>query len=291
MSEAKIAFKPETVRIPLADLNPTRLAEGVEKSVKRYATILASIQEVGVIEPLAVYPHKSKRGKYLIMDGNLRFHALRQIGSRDALCIIADQDECFTYNARISRMSPIQEHRMIAKAVRDGVSVDRIATALNLSAKYVEDSLNLLSGLHPDAIELLESKHVSHAAIYAFRRVMPTRQVEMAELMVAANDFSASYAKALVTATHEELLVEKKQQRKIPTISEEEEAFLRHEMQHLEEDFKNVEESYGDNILKLTTARAYLKSLLSNTRVSKWLNQRHGDIVVEFQAIVNSDAL
>ena len=39
----------------------------------------------------------------------------------EADCIIATDDESFTYNARISRLQPIQEHKMIVKAVQNGV--------------------------------------------------------------------------------------------------------------------------------------------------------------------------
>ncbi len=291
MNNLKITFEREILRIPLANLLPVRLVENVEKSVKRFSTILSSIQEVGVIEPLVVYRNKANKGHYLIVDGNLRYHALQKLEAKDALCIVTDQDESFTYNARISRMSPIQEHRMIAKAVKNGVPLERLAVTLNLSEAYVRDTLNLLQGLHPDAVEILESRHMSHAAIGAFKRVCPARQIEMAELMVAGNNFTAPYAKALLAATSEDMLVEKYSSRRIPSISEEEEARLREEMRNLEADFKAVEESYGDNFLKLTTARGYIKSLLENAKVVRWLSQRHGDIVKQFETIVASEVL
>ena len=87
------------------------------------------------------------------------------------------------------------------------------------------------------------------------------------------------------------MLIEKRQARKILSITEEEEARLREEMQHLEADFKAVEESYGDNFLKFTTAKGYLKSLLGNSKVARWLNQRHPEIVQQFETIVASEAL
>lgn len=290
MNDPKIAFERETVRIPLANLLPVRLAENVETAVKRFSAILSSIQEVGVIEPLAVHRNKAAKDTFLIMDGNLRYHALRKLGIEDVLCIVANENESFTYNSKICRMSPIQEHRMIAKAVKGGVPVERMAVALNLSEAHVRDTLNLLQGLHPEAIQILESHHMSHSAIRSFKRVSPARQLEMAELMVAGNNFTAPYAKALLAATPDEMLVEKRAARKIASLSEEEEARLREEMQNLEADFKSVEEHYGDNFLKLTTARGYIKSLLENPRVLKWLTQRHGEIVTQFKTIVASES-
>lgn len=38
-----------------------------------------------------------------------------------AACLASTDDEAFTYNKRISRLAPIQEHRMILKAIERGV--------------------------------------------------------------------------------------------------------------------------------------------------------------------------
>ena len=48
-------------------------------------------------------------------------------GQTTADCILSREDEGFTYNARVSRITPIQEHRMIVKAVNQGVPPERIA--------------------------------------------------------------------------------------------------------------------------------------------------------------------
>ena len=188
-------------------------------------------------------------------------------------------------------MSPIQEHRMIARAVQKGVSLEKLAVTLNLSEKYVRDTLNLLNGLDPAAVDILETRHMSHRAIKAFKKVLPARQIDMAELMAGANDFSGPYAEALLASTPEDMLVEKASSRKILSISQEEEARLRDEMHNLEADFKAVEESYSDNFYKLTTARGYLKSLLANAKVVRWLSQRHGEMVVTFEEIVALESL
>lgn len=291
MSEPKLAFQLELIWLKLVDLVPVRLPSDVEKTVRRYSTILSSIPETNIVEPLAVHPLKGSIGKYLIVDGNLRFHALQKSGAKEALCIIANEDESFTYNARISRLAPIQEQRMIAKAVKNGVPVERIATSLNFSVAQVEDILNLLHGLHPEAVEILETRKIHHVAIGILKKVSAVRQIEMAELMVSASNFSAPYARALLAATPEEMLLEKEKSPKVGNLSEEDAARLREEMQHLEADFRAVEESYGDNFLKLTTAKGYLKSLLDNAKVVRWLTQRHREILEQFETIVTSEAL
>lgn len=292
MSTPKLAFTPEQVRIKLADLVPIRLPDKIETSVSRYSAILASISETGVVEPLVVYPMKGSKGKYIIVDGNLRYHALARSGATEASCILSTENESFTYNYRINRLAPIQEHYMMARAVRLGVKVERIASALTVSVEQIQDILDLLRGLHPEAVALLETRKIRHAAIGVLKRVKPVRQIEMAELMVMANNFSSTYAHALLSATPEELIIEKERTYRLHhTISEEDEARLREEMRQLESDFRGAEETYGDNLLKLTTAKGYLRSLLGNARVVRWLTQRHREILNQFEEIVASEAL
>ena len=131
MSEPKIGFKMEKIRLPLDSILLARQFNDPEKHIHRYRAILCSIKEVGLVEPLIVYPHKEgKLGVYLLMDGHLRYFALRELKETEADCLVSTDDESFTYNARISRLSPIQEHRMITKAVKNGVSPERIQNGL-----------------------------------------------------------------------------------------------------------------------------------------------------------------
>ena len=134
MSDAKIGFEMRKIRLPLENILPVRQMKDPQKRVDRYKTILVSLKEVGLVEPLVVHPQKDVPGKYLLLDGHLRFFALKELGETSADCIIANDDECFTYNARISRLPPVQEHKMIMKAVRNGVRPERIAAALNIIA-------------------------------------------------------------------------------------------------------------------------------------------------------------
>lgn len=54
MSKVALGFDPNTIRVPLDNLLPSRkIAIGLLQS-KKYQQILASIRELGVIEPLSV---------------------------------------------------------------------------------------------------------------------------------------------------------------------------------------------------------------------------------------------
>ena len=201
MSEMKLGFEMRKIRLALEDILPMRLIKDPEKKFHRYKMILASIPDVGLVEPLVVYPQKDAPGKYMLKNGHLRYFALKDLGLTEADCIIATDDECYTYNARISRLPPIQEHKMIVKAVNNGVSPERLAKALNMPLRVVQASMNLLNGIHEDAAELLKDKPICPKALRLFKRVNGMRQIEMAETMVSANNYVAGYAEALVLGT------------------------------------------------------------------------------------------
>jgi ParB-like chromosome segregation protein Spo0J len=136
------------IRVPLADILPVRQIKDPQKNIRRYQTIRDSIKEVGMVEPLVVHPQKDAAGKYFLLDGHLRLVALRELGETEADCIVANDDESFTYNARVNRLNPISEHKMIMKAVHNGVRPERIAAALNMSVRDVKASMSLLDVIH-----------------------------------------------------------------------------------------------------------------------------------------------
>ena len=291
MSEMKIGFEMRRVRIALADILPVRHVKDPQDNIKRYRTIRASIKEVGLIEPLVVYPQKGAPGKYLLLDGHLRHYALKDLGRTEAECIIASDDESFTYNARVNRLNPIAEHKMIMKAVNNGVKPEKIAAALNLSEADVKASMTLLDGINEEAADLLKDKAVSPKAIRLMRKVSGVRQIEIAELMVSAGNYTKGYAEALVLGTPKDQLVNPDEPKQKKGMTREEIGKLEAEMETLERDLKAVERSYGDNMLNLTCARGYIKKLLDNAKVVRFLNTNHRDILAEFESLAAAESL
>jgi ParB-like chromosome segregation protein Spo0J len=267
MNEMKICFEMRKIRLPLENILPIRHVKDPEQRVHRYRAIVASLKEVGLVEPLVVHLQNEVPGKYLLLDGHLRLFALKELGQTSADCIIANDDECFTYNVRVSRLPPIQEHKMIARAVRNGVKPERIAAALNVPVRIIVASIRLLDGVHEEAADLLKDKNISAKAVRLLKRVSAIRQIEIAELMVSANNFSTGYTEALVLGTHKDQLLNPTESKKKAGISPEEIARMEQEMESLERDLKGVEETYGENMLVLTVARGYIKKLLENPKV------------------------
>ena len=291
MTDTKVGFEMRKVRLSLAVILPVRQLKDPQKNIRRYQTIRASIKEVGLVEPLVVYPQKDGAGTYLLLDGHLRYFALKELGETEADCIIANDDEGFTYNARISRLPAIQEHKMISRAVKNGASLERIAAALNISPRLVQASLTLLKGIHDEAVELLKDKPIPPKSLRLLKKVTDERQVEIARLMIDANNYCAGYAEGLVLGTRKELLAAANQPKKKKGMTAESIAKMEQEMETLESGMKAITENYKENMFTLQTASTYIKALLKNTRVAKYLKAKHAEIATEFQNMAAAETV
>ncbi len=287
----KISFELKKVTVSLDCLLPVRQLADSHKTAVRYSKILSSIKEVGVVEPLIVYPQKNKSGSYLLINGHLRYYALKELGINEVDCVVSTEDESFTYNARVNRLAPIQEHRMIVKAVRSGVPIERIAAALNMKTQDIVARMNMLDGIDSEAIDLLKDKDISASTLKVFRKVTKERQVDMAELMEKANDFTEGYAEAILLATPKDQLVAPDKPKITGKLSAEELARMEHEMETLERDFKGIEDSYAENMFNLTVIRTFMKKLLDNNKVVRFLSAKHAELFAEFERIATTEPL
>ena len=109
----------------------------------------------------------------------------------------------------------------------------------------------------------------------------------MAELMTLSNTYTASYARALIAATPVDQLVDEPKQDSRP----EQLTKLETEMRTLERDFVVLEESYSRDTLNLQLARGYLKALLGNARIARYLAQKHGELLAQLQEVVEVSSL
>ena len=285
----RIAFEQDVVAIPVDQILPTRsLPKALEQSVK-YSRIAASIAEVGIIEPLSVA--RKKGGAYLLLDGHVRLAALRAQDVIEAPCIVAHDDESFTYNKRVNRLAVIQEHYMIVRALDRGVSEVKLARALNVDTKVIRNRRHLLRGICQDVAELLKDKQVGQLAFQKLRKMKPLRQLEVAELMVAANNFTSSYAKALLATTKPEDLHAPEEKRKATGLSTEQMERLEREMAELSTDYKELEMSYGDDMLVLVVASGFLERLLGKPEIEHFLATRHPEFLENFRSIVQATSL
>lgn len=290
----QMAFDPKGIMLPIGQILPVRTVRPEMRKGQQYLRLFASIREIGVIEPLIVFPQNGSNGndrRYTLLDGHFRLDVLRELGRTEAFCLVARDDEAFTYNHKVNRVAPIQEHFMIMRALESGVSEERIAATLSVNVAAIRTKRDLLAGICPEAVALLKDKNVTAKGLREIKRAVPMRQIEMAELMVAANNFSTDYARCLIAATPEKDLVETDKLKVLPGMKPEDIARMEREMDVLGRDFLLIEESHGKNTLNLVLAVAYLRKLLDNATVVKYLSQRFPDILSEFQTLAEAPEL
>lgn len=67
-----MAFEAASRRLAIADIQPLKIVSEAVKKTPKYAQIVASIGQVGIVEPPVVSRDRQDRGKYLLLDGHLR---------------------------------------------------------------------------------------------------------------------------------------------------------------------------------------------------------------------------
>lgn len=278
------AFDLNGITLPLSAIHPIRQVKPTDHAWVKYRSMLASIREVGVIEPLIVHPQKKSRDVYLLLDGHMRLKALLELGRTEAFCLVANDDDAFTYNDKVNRLSLIQEHAMILRAVDRGVTPEQIAKALDIDVGKIKARLNLLDGIHVDAVDLLKDKPITAAALRFFRKAKPVRQIDMAQLMVAGNNYTRAYAEALVVGTPSAQLVNASK-KVVRGISDEEVARMEKEMESLEADCRLYQDRFGENSLHLNAAQRYVKRLLENAKVRRFIGNRYPELLEELQEL------
>ncbi|MCE9591315.1 MAG: ParB N-terminal domain-containing protein [Planctomycetes bacterium] len=293
-NHAPMAFLPDGVTIPLGNILPLKVLPVGIQSSRRYLRIKASMQEVGIVEPPIVFPQKGKAGTYLMLDGHVRLDIAKALGHSTMFCYVAVDDEAFTYNHKVSQLMPIQEHFMVLKAIKNGVSEERIARTLNVDPAAIRQKRDLLAGICPEAVELLKDRRASAGAIREMKRAKPMRQIEMAELMVASNNYTTAYARCLVIASPQNQIVETAdgdKGMKNHGLEPRDVARIQSEMTGLERDFKMVQDEYGQNMLHLVVVVAYIRRLLDKAAVVRYLSRVEPAMLAEFQRIVETSDL
>lgn len=286
-----IGFDTDTVELRIDQIMPLKILTPTTKETRRYRQIVASIKEVGVIEPPAVSPDPKSRGRYILLDGHMRLEALKELGETTALCLVSKDDEAFTYNKHVNKISTIQEHKMIQRAVERGVSEEKIAKALDVNVKHVIAKRDLLDGICPEAADLLKDKLVASRVFYDLKKMTPMRQIEVATLMNDACNYTSSYTKALLAATPRSQLINPEKPKKIRGIPDDQMARMESEMATLQREYLLIEENYGGDVMNLTLARGYLSSLLGNAKVVRYLAQHHSEVLAQFQKILEMTTL
>lgn len=267
----KIAFDRSIVTLPMSRITAQREPPAATKSMACYRRIASSIEHIGLIEPLVVFEQTD--GRFVLLDGNTRFSILKSSGVTEVACIVAKDDEAYTYNRRVSHVPPISQHFMLLRVLENGVSEDRVAAALNVDIRAIRRKRDLLKGICPEVVRLLEKHRLSDRAFSALRKMKPLRQIESAELMIASNNFSLRFMNAILSITKSELLISPEPKGNVRTNDGAMTSALEAEHTGLVRGLKAIENSYGVDMLTLAVSIKYAERITANANVKKYLEQ------------------
>jgi hypothetical protein len=284
-ADVSVGFEGDFIRLSIDSILPIRSFPAAVRTSRKFKQIAASVREVGLVEPPVIARSPGQPGSFLLLDGHLRIEVLKDLGILEVDCLVSTDDEAFTYNKRISRLSPVQEHRMIVKAIERGVSEDKIAKALDILPQSVRRKTKMLDGISDEVASILKDKQCPTGVFEILRKMKILRQIETAELLVNANNYSIAYASAILAGTPQAQLVDSSKPKLLKRMTPEAMARMEGELARLQESFTSIQDSYGQDHLKLTVIKGYVAKLLGNARIVRYFMQNRPDFMAEFQTI------
>jgi hypothetical protein len=179
---------------------------------------------------------------------------------------------------------------MLRRAIDKGVSKERLARAFNVNLSTINSRVNLLHGICPKAVELLQDHQFTPDVTRHLRKMKPARQIEAVELMIAANTITAAHADALLKATPPEQRTDQAPPKPEEPKGDPLEQIVRleREMNQVQEKYKRTEESYGSELLNLVVAKGYLKKLMENDGVRVFVGRHAPEILEQFELVLNT---
>ena len=288
-ANVRTAFAEACVRIGVANILPLKVIRASVKETLKYQQILASIEEVGLVEAPVVTKAPKQPGQYYLVDGHLRLVAVRDLGWTEVDCLVSPEDDTYTYNKRVSRLSAVQDHRMIVRAMERGVSAERLARSLAISPETIRHRFRLLNGICEDAVVLLADTPCPGTVFGVLRQMKPVRQIEAAELMVGNKNYSVQFANAMLAATPQPMLAFESKATTSNPVTAGSIARMERELSALQLQTSAVEDSYGPDVLHLTVIKGHLTKWLGNAAVLRWLAKHRPEYLKEFQRITDTE--
>jgi hypothetical protein len=278
----KQAFQPDIIPLALTKITPLKVMTAAYRRTPTYRRIAASMATVGLIEPLVIFP--TAGGGYALLDGHTRLDILLATNATTADCLLATDNESYTYNKRVNYIPPVAQHHMILRALKH-VSEERIANALNVTVATIRERRDLLKGICPEAADILRNERVAVDAFCALRKMKPVRQIDVAQLMMSAKKFSGRFARALLDGTRDELLAPTPSTRP-RRVTHEQQSMMERETDELLKHADSIKANYGNDVLNLTAGSKYVGRLLANTRVHRYLAKHHEDALTALEQVL-----
>jgi ParB/RepB/Spo0J family partition protein len=147
MMEEKVSYS--VIEIKNIDFSPYQTRE--MPSETELQPLISSIRDKGLLNPILVRPHPSRRGRFELIAGQRRVLASRFLGRKAIKAFVLDVDDagaaelCLLDNLQRQQLNAFEE-ALGFKILRDmGHSTVRISKIVGKSRPYVANSLRLLN--------------------------------------------------------------------------------------------------------------------------------------------------
>lgn len=247
-----------------------------------FRKILASISEIGIIEPLCVY---EEGGMYIILDGYIRYRSCLELGVETVPCLVFPDKEAYTFNRMVNQLSYTQEARMLRKSLE---SVDEQVIARVFGQKSIKHKLDtsLQKRLDPKIVAALDKGLITKCCAKEFTYVKPERQLQILKEMQDAGDYAVSFARALVLRTPAKLRNKEKKRHspwdKDP--AQKQQLVAKLEAVEKRYDFySSLYRQYSSDLLKLCF---YVRKLVTNKKIHDHMETSAPEILQRFETIL-----
>lgn len=134
-----------------ADIVPNAVQPRVEFDREALDELVASIREVGVLQPVVVRPLSGQPDKYELIMGERRLRATKELGLDSIPAVIketADEDmlrDALLENLHRSQLNPLEEASAYQQLLADfGITQEQLATRIGRSRPQITNTIRLL---------------------------------------------------------------------------------------------------------------------------------------------------
>ena len=153
--------------VPIADLSRNKYQPRTIFDEEKLNELSKSINENGIIQPIAVRPNKYEKGKYEIVAGERRWLAAQRAGLNKVPVIVLEVNDqksleiAIVENVQRQDLNIIEEAKGYQRLVKEfGYDHEKISKFMSKSRSHVSNTLRLL-GLPNDIIGLLEEEKLT----------------------------------------------------------------------------------------------------------------------------------
>ncbi|WP_426625837.1 ParB/RepB/Spo0J family partition protein [Leifsonia sp. McL0607] len=134
-----------------ADIVPNPVQPRLEFDREALDELVASIREVGVLQPVVVRPVSGRTDKYELIMGERRLRATKELGLDSIPAVIketADEDmlrDALLENLHRSQLNPLEEASAYQQLLADfGITQEQLATRIGRSRPQITNTIRLL---------------------------------------------------------------------------------------------------------------------------------------------------